>query len=134
MTVLPPSIEEQLKGDGAPTILTKGEDGWQVTGKPDAKVNPTAVSEMLAAVAGLKAERFVVDQKADLKLYGLEPPTRVLVVRTRSGQSVTVHLGRAEGESKRVYATVPGAGGEVAVLSEADSAKLTKSASELLAR
>ena len=45
---------------------------------------------------------------ADLKLYGLEPPQLVLEAKTPAGPRV-LHVGRPEGESKRVYARVPAA-------------------------
>jgi hypothetical protein len=67
----------------------------------------------------------VVDEKADVKLFGLEPPTRVIAVKTRSGATTTLHIGRQEGDSKRVYATVPGSG-VVGVLAEADAGRLLK--------
>ncbi len=115
---------------GVPTIINKGEIGWQFADKPDQHVKAEAVSEVLAGLAGLKAERYVVDQKGDLKLFGLEPPVRILIAKTRNGQTTTLHLGRYEGDSKRLYATVPGGDGAVVILSEADSAKLMKPVGE----
>ena len=93
---------------GPPLVLNKADAGWQVAGKPGQAVKAEAVNDFLATLAGLKAERYVADQKADLKLYGLEPPVRVIVAKTKSGQTTTSHLGRLEGDSKRAYATVPG--------------------------
>lgn len=117
---------------GTPLTLLKIDTGWQVaTGS--GQVKPEAVSELVAAMASLKAERFVVDEKADLKLFGLDPPVRVIVVKTRNGQTTTLNLGRFEGDSKRVYANVPGASW-VVVLNEADSGKLMKDVAEMVAK
>jgi len=119
---------------GTPLILNKTDAGWQVADRPDQRVNAEAVSGLLATLAGLRPERFIADQKGDLKLYGLEPPVRVIVVKSRAGQPTTLHLGRFEGDSKRAYATAPGGDGAVVVLSEADSAKLLAPAGELVKR
>jgi hypothetical protein len=109
-----------------PFILEKVDNAWHVAGKPEVKVNAQAVSDTLAAFADLKAQRYVVDRDADLKLYGLEPPQLILEVLTPAGKKV-LHIGRPEGESKRVYAQAPEkAKGEVIVLSETDAAKLVR--------
>lgn len=119
---------------GTPLILNKSDAGWQSAERSDQRVNTEAVNGLLATLAGLRVERFIVDQKGDLQLYGLEPPVRVIVVKSRGGQATTLHLGRLEGDSKRAYATVPGGDGAVVVLSEADSAKLLTPTAELVRR
>jgi len=119
---------------GTPLIMNKTDAGWQVADRPDQRVNTDAVNGLLASLAGLRAERFVADQKGDLKLYGLEPPVRVIVVKSRGGQATTLHIGRFEGDSKRAYATVPGGDGAVVVLSDADSARLLTPVGELARR
>jgi hypothetical protein len=106
--------------------LEKTDAGWQLAGKPEVKIRAEAVSETLAAVAGLKAERFVVDKGADLKLYGLEPPELTVTVQTRSGPRV-LNVGRQEGDSKRYYARVPDKErSDVFVISEADAGKIVR--------
>jgi hypothetical protein len=97
---------------------------WTVVGEPDAQVDLGALTDTLDALAGLKALRYVTDQKADLQLYGLKPPAWTIEVRTPTGMR-TLLLGRTEGESPRLYATVPETGA-VFVLSEADSRRLTR--------
>jgi hypothetical protein len=89
-----------------PFLLEKIDTTWRVVGKPEVKVSTEAVSDALAALAGLRVERYVVDKGADLKLYGLEPPELVLEVQTRDGRKV-LHVGRREGETKNYYARVP---------------------------
>jgi hypothetical protein len=118
-----------VSGEGGTFALRKGPAGWFDPQKPEDKINTEAVNELLDTLAGLKAERFAADKGADLKLYGLEPPQRVVVVTTRDGQSKTLHLGREEGGSggKRVYARVPDpARQEVLVLGEKDTARLMR--------
>lgn len=113
-----------VTADGKSLVLQKANNRWEAGGQPGRVVNESIVNEVLAALGGLKAERFVADQGADLKLYGLDPPVRTLVARGRSGTPQTLYLGRREGGSKRVYARTLEGKGEVIVLSEADSAKL----------
>jgi hypothetical protein len=131
-TLWPTSLDsaqvEMLRygGSGPSFTLKKDGDNWQVEGKPSVKLNATAVSDALAALAGLKPERYVVDRGADLNLYGLEPPEVVIEAIAPTGRR-TLHIGRAEGDSKRYYARVPNKDrSDVFVLSEADAAKLVR--------
>ncbi|HEY1375160.1 MAG TPA: DUF4340 domain-containing protein, partial [Gemmataceae bacterium] len=108
-------------------VLQKVNDAWQVPGKPDQAVNAAAVNDVVAALAGLKVERYVTDKNADLKQYGLQPPQRTIVARSRTGVTATLYLGRPEDGSKRVYARVLDPNrSDVFVLSEADSTRLVK--------
>jgi hypothetical protein len=122
-------IETVAISSGANSFaLRKDGTNWVDPAKPDEAFDAAKVTELLDALAGLKAERYAADQNADLKLYGLEPPERVIVV-TQRGLVKTLHLGRAEGGSdgKRVYARVVEPGRtDVFVLSDADTAKLTR--------
>src|SRR5262249_8652593 len=95
----------RYSGSGPSFALEKVGDGWRVAGKPSVKVNTAALNETLAALAGLKPERYVVDNGADFKLYGLEPPELVIEAEAPSGRR-TLQIGRAEGDSKRHYARV----------------------------
>jgi hypothetical protein len=110
---------------GSSFTLEKVDGTWRLEGKPDAKIKSEAVSDALAAIAGLKAERYVVDKGADLKLYGLEPPELVIEVQTPSGRRV-LHVGRPEGGSKRYYARVPDKERDVFVIAEADAARIVR--------
>jgi hypothetical protein len=109
-----------------PFELEKVDDSWQVVGKPELKVKTAAVSEALAALGGLKAERTVADKDPDLKLFGLEPPQLVLEVSLRGGGKRVLQVGRSEGESKRAYARVPGERGDVFTISEADGGRILR--------
>lgn len=121
-------------GSGSPIVINKTEAGWQFADGSSQSVNAETVSSLLAAMAGLKVERFVVDRQGDRKLYGLDPANRVIVVKTRTGGMTTLHLGRMEGDSQRIYAAIPGGDGAIALLSEADSGKLMRPVQEFRGR
>jgi Domain of unknown function (DUF4340) len=108
-------------------VLQKANDGWQSAGRPEQMVNAAAVNDVVAALAGLKVERFVVDKDADLKQFGLQPPQRTISARGPGGVVATLYLGKTEDGSKRVYARVLDAKrSDVFVISEADAARLVK--------
>jgi hypothetical protein len=119
---------EYKKAGGGGFELAKGDDGWKAVGKPDAKVEAKTVEETLAALAGLKLERYVVDKDANLSLFGLAPePEWTIEARTKTGQHFTLQLGRPEGDSKRRYAHVPEPGRtDVFVIGEADAEKIVR--------
>lgn len=117
---------------GTPLVLEKKPDGdWQVVGKPEVKLNTATVNDTLAALAGLKLVRYVVDKGADLKLYALDPPQVTLDVLTRSGKR-TLLIGSPVGESKQRYARLADSDrGDVFILSEADCARILRDAAAL---
>jgi hypothetical protein len=107
-------------------VLEKSENTWRVAGKQAIKVKPEAVSETLDALSRLRAERYVVDKDADLKLYGLEPPLLALEVQTPSGKRV-LQIGRTAGDSTRHYARVPDdKEASIFLIAEAESAKIIR--------
>jgi hypothetical protein len=91
-------------------------------------VTPQAVTELLDALAGLKAVAYVADTNADLKLYGLAPPERVFVLTGKSGPPRTLHVGRAVGGAPgKYYARVADADRtDVFIINETDAAKLMR--------
>jgi hypothetical protein len=108
-----------------PFVLQKVDNAWEVAGRPGVKVSTPAVNDALAALAGLRVERYALDKGADLKLFGLEPPELVLEVQGPGGKQ-TLHVGHAEGGSKRRYAHVPGKERDVMVISEADAGRIVR--------
>ena len=108
-------------------MLEKAGNVWRVAGKPELKLRADAVSDALAALGGLKAERTVVDKDPDLKLFGLEPPQLVLEITMRDDSKRVLQIGRSEGESKRSYARVVGGDrGDVFIIGEKDGARLVR--------
>jgi len=108
---------------------------WSDPAKAGDKFDAAKVAELAAAFAGLKAERYVADAKADLAVYGLDKPARVVAVVGRGGVTKSLALGGPEGTSggKQLYAKVNDpARPEVFLLSEADTAKLTRDRASLL--
>ncbi|MFL5243110.1 MAG: DUF4340 domain-containing protein [Gemmataceae bacterium] len=108
-----------------PFTLEKTGGVWQVQGKPDFQVSSRTMSDTLAAISGLKVERYVADKDADLQLYGLDKPELALDIQTPAGKK-TLNIGRQEGGSKRYYAQVPEKKGEVFVISEADAGRIVR--------
>jgi hypothetical protein len=116
----------EYKASGRSFTLQKRGTSWHVAGQPMVAVKTEAVSETLDALARLKAERYVVDKDADLKLYGLEPPLLTVDILTPAGKR-TLEIGRAEGDSKRHYARVPEANHtEVFIIAEADADRIIR--------
>jgi hypothetical protein len=108
-----------------PLTLVKRENQWNIGGAAQPLTRQDAVNQLLATLADLKAEQFALDTGADGKLFGLDPPQATIVARTRLGTAVTLHIGKSEGGTQRVYAQVPGTGA-VVVLSLADTARLAR--------
>jgi hypothetical protein len=109
-----------------PFTLERVDDQWRLAGKKEEKINGDAVRETLAALAGLRAERYVLDKAADLPLYGLQPPELALRIKTPTGAR-TLNIGRQEGNSKRYYAIVAGSdNAPVFTLSESDSQRIVR--------
>jgi hypothetical protein len=108
-------------------VLREDGAGWKDPAKPADPIDAATVTETVAALAGLKAERFVADADPKLALYGLEKPTRVIVATQKGGTSKTLQLGGPVGGSdgKQVYAKLPDQPA-VFVLSEADTTRLTR--------
>jgi Domain of unknown function (DUF4340) len=104
--------------------LDRKDSKWQLAGDPDGKVNEPAVTNTLNILESLKAVRYVVDAKADLKLFGLDKPPWKLEIDIPKDKRV-VWLGAYEDKSKRLFATVPGSGA-VFVLDEIDSLILAR--------
>jgi hypothetical protein len=115
-----------ITSDGTPPIVLRKADGnWKIDGKPEVPVKADTVTDLLGALANLKAERFIRDKDAPLDLYGLGKPRRMIVAQTSTGGRQVIHLGNIEGGTKRAYASLPGQSA-VFVLSESDTAKIDR--------
>jgi hypothetical protein len=110
----------------SPFTLSRVRSNWQVSDKPKTPVNAKAVDDMLAALAGLKLERYVIDKDADLQLYGLKTPELTLLAKTNTGQW-GLHIGSRVGESKARYAQLDQPGKtDVFLIAEADASRIVK--------
>jgi len=109
-----------------PFVLEKVDNSWHVADKPAVAIKAERVTETLDSLSRLKAERYIVDQGADLKLYGLDPPHLTLEIQSPSGKK-TLQVGRHEGNSKNYYARVlePNRS-DVFLIGEADAAKILR--------
>jgi Domain of unknown function (DUF4340) len=117
-------VEQITFGGAAPFTLKKNENLWGVVGKPEAKVNAKAVTDTLDALAGLKVQRWLADEKGDLQLHGLQPPQLTIDMQTSSGKR-SLLIGRSEADSQRVYAAVAGETA-IFVLGEDDAKRIVK--------
>ncbi len=117
-------------------VLRKTGPVWADPDKPADAFDTAKVTEVLATLAQLKAERFVADKDANLDLYGLKEPRRVIVLSMpEGGGAKTLQIGSEVGgtSGKRAYARVAEPGRtDVFVLSEADTAKLLRDRAGLL--
>ncbi|MCI0741208.1 MAG: DUF4340 domain-containing protein [Gemmataceae bacterium] len=117
-------VEKLIYNGPASFSLKKSGEEWTSPDNAEAKVLAKEVIDTLDALAGLNAARYVADAKADLKLYGLDPPVWTIEAHTSTAKRVLL-VGRAEGDTKRFYATTPGSDA-VFVLSEADAQRIVR--------
>jgi hypothetical protein len=96
-----------VTGPAGPYTLRKQGSDWKAVDQPTANVVSKSVTDLLDALAGVKAERYVADIKGDLQLHGLQPPLWKFDAKTPSGTR-TLLVGRAEGDSRRHYAAISG--------------------------
>lgn len=112
--------------------LAKRNNVWVSVPKPTDRINDVLVNAMLASLAGLKLERFVVDKGASLNLFGLDPVETTIEIGTPMGKRILL-VGRQEGGSKKYYARVAdNKQGDVFLISEADSMIIMKPAASLI--
>ncbi len=105
--------------------FVKAPVGWVDIAKPTDRLSNETISAFLGAMSNLKADQFVADKGADLKLYGLDKP-RTLSVTTQAGQTRKLLLGNLS-ESKRVYAKLDEPNRtDVFLLSEEDTRKINR--------
>ncbi len=109
---------------GAPFVLEKKNDKWEVAGKPG-PVNAKAIEETLDALANLRAERFVAEKTADLAAYGLGRPALKLEIQTTKGKR-ELEIGGPADATGKVYARVLGEDGDVFVLSATDRERIVR--------
>jgi len=119
-------------------VLRKAGPVWADPEKLTDAFDAAKVTEMLAALAQLKAERYVADKDANLELYGLKEPKRVIVLSMQDGKvTKSLQIGGEVGGSngKQVYAKVNEPGRtDVFALTEADTAKLTRDRATLFVK
>ncbi len=117
-------VEKISYSGPAPFVMEKSDNVWHVAGKPEVKVNAKAVSDTLDALAALKVEHWLADEKGDLQLHGLQPPQMSLELQTTTGKR-TLLIGRREGESQRLYAAVAG-NDAIFVIGEEDARRIVR--------
>lgn len=98
-------IRVDIKGGAGSFELTKTPLGWTDSKDTNQKISNDKVIQFLDKLASLKVERFISlkSDDATLKLYGLNPPERIITISTEKGVARMIHLGRLD-DQKRFYA------------------------------
>jgi hypothetical protein len=117
-------------GEGSGFALMKKGQAWTIKDRPSEPLNEKIVTDLLDALASLKAESFIVDAKANLKLFGLDPAAKTIEVTTATGPR-TLLIGRTEEGTGRVYAAVAGSDA-VFTIAEADARRILRPIGEYL--
>ncbi|MBM3981116.1 MAG: DUF4340 domain-containing protein [Planctomycetes bacterium] len=101
---------------------------WSDPAAPLDAVSTPAVTDLLAALAGLQVERYAVDADGNAALFGLDKPELKLTVLTKDGPRALEIGGFVGGtDNKQRYARVVDKGrSDVFVLSAADTARLAR--------
>jgi hypothetical protein len=118
-----------VKAGATSFTFTKEGQSWVEKANPKDAIDSAKVTDLLSALAGLKAERYAADKDGDPKLFGLAPPQRTIIVTQSGGVTKTLLIGLPEGGSdgKRVYAKPDEKDRtDVVVLSDADTEKLMR--------
>jgi Domain of unknown function (DUF4340) len=127
-------------------VVSAGETNFQFRKAGQAWIDPTkaedipdvaVITDTLSTLAGLKAERYAADKDSNLKLFGLDKPSQVIVLVQQGGVSFTLQLGGEVGgtNGKQVYAKVGDPKRtDVVVLSEEDTAKLRRDRTKYLGK
>jgi hypothetical protein len=103
---------------------------WQLTRPVQAPAATFAVSDLLDAVTGLTSQRTLSGAGQDLAAYGLDKPAAQITLHPRSGEAVTLAVGKASSVATAVYArVVPGS--SVFLVDNSLRDTLSKSTTEL---
>ncbi|MDY3563698.1 DUF4340 domain-containing protein [Gemmata sp. JC673] len=122
---------EKLEFTQAGKTFTLQKDGaaWADPAAPKDIVSAPAVTELLGGLTALQVERYAVDEKADLKLFGLEKPEAALTVTFKDGSKRELAVGGVvggTGDKQRYARVVDKDRTDVFVLSAADTDRLTR--------
>ncbi len=86
-----------IKTAGQEYSLTREGADWLVDGDPKLKADAARINMFVTRAVRLQAERIVTEKPADLKPYGLAPPTTELIVADEQGKLLgRVSFGREE--------------------------------------
>ena len=118
----------EIDAPGGKLTLQKSGMMWLDAAKPTEPIDARVVNELLGTLGALRVERYVADKGADLKLFGLEKPE--FTVTAESGMSRhALQIGSTVGgtDGKQRYARIADKDrGDVFVLTEADTTRLTR--------
>ena len=84
-------IERDINGDRLLLIKRKGR--WEMQEPVSSRVDQGMVTQWVGKLAAARIGRYVVDQPANLSVFGLEIPAALITVTDRKGEDRTVVIG-----------------------------------------
>jgi hypothetical protein len=89
-----------------PLKLEKTEKGWQLTAPKAGPANEGTVTFLLNLLATGTSEQTLQVEPAQLKEFGLEPPTTIVVLELKNQKTYQVNLGKQNFNQSAVYAQI----------------------------
>ena len=95
--------------DAEPIVLAKNNSGaWQITAPKQYSADTANVSSTLSSLSSLNSERVIEDKAADVKPYGLNPPSVEVDITEKDNKSQKLLLGDDTPAGSGVYAMLAG--------------------------
>ncbi|MBC8200765.1 MAG: DUF4340 domain-containing protein [Planctomycetes bacterium] len=100
-------IERDVDGD---RLLLERKDGrWEMKEPVSARVDQGMLAEWVGKLAAARVGRYVLDEPADLSMFGLDIPAATFTVTNRNGEDLSVWIGgRVAAGSQDRYVMVVG--------------------------
>jgi len=111
------SVAVSHPGDSArPAVeLAKRGDAWQITAPLQTEADKTSIGRILDGIASARISQTEPGAPDRLKVYGLDPPQKLLDFQLQNGAKHTIKLGNKDFTGISVYAVIDG-GKDVALL------------------
>jgi hypothetical protein len=97
-----------VKGDSAPTVVSKVSDKWALTGPKPLPADQEAVNSMITALSSLNADRVVEEKPDNLAAWGLTKPKEQVTITKKDGKTVTLDIGDDSPVGSGVFAKLEG--------------------------
>ncbi|HUE85014.1 MAG TPA: DUF4340 domain-containing protein [Vicinamibacterales bacterium] len=102
-------IEEiTVSAEGDSTTLRRADGVWQISAPVTADADPTEVSSLATALAGLEINRVLDENASNLADYGLADPRIKIAFRAEGGTSGELHIGETTPTRGDMYAVKAG--------------------------
>jgi len=110
-----------LTSSNTSMVLKKFDSGWKYPDDPDLQIDPTAVTNYLDRIRGVRAIRFVSHDSAGSDKFGLEESKAWLVLELTTKDKKTIHISvsrKGSDETANRYASVSGVRGAFTISAE----------------